>query len=236
MSEQHTITIPVMGMVRDFLVDYVNLDHAPAKAWAGSDPTNSKQGRKVTVTQAEAKEMATFLMAARAWAMEAGSFANPQRKNNAMRHALRIAKEFGDFAGIEIEAPTRAKKGKQTADETVDLPTEPVNDLEPGDRVIVVRKVTRYGLNTIDRYEGTIQGKTKKGEYWVADPDGANRACRPTEVIVVSRAKDEPAVEPKKARVSKPKAEGTIAKVVEPKAKSGVTPRPKAKHTKVASA
>jgi hypothetical protein len=214
------MTVNVMGMVRDYVVGFTNIIDAPA-AWTRGDDKPS--GRKVAMSKEEAKEVAEYLMSARTWATEAFQFPNPGRKSNALRHGLRIAKEIGAFAGLEIEAPSRPMKGKEVT-ELIDLPKEAVNDLEVGDEIVVVRHITRYGLNVIDRFGAKVKGRTKGNDYWVTSlEDGSSRACRPTEVILVKRAEEvattDPTTKPRgKKAPAKPDAlKEKIAKVNEVK-------------------
>lgn len=236
------ITIPVMGMVRDFVVAFTEAQKTKApEPWAGAEDKAS--GRRVTADVTQAKDLAEFFMSARTWAADAFQFSNPTRKNNALRHGLRIAKEFGAHAGVTIDLPKQSR-GKGSTDETpIDLPTEPVYDLVPGDEIMVVRHITRYGMNQVEKYPATVQGMTKKGEYWVTSKDnGSSRACRPTEVIVVKRAGEATEPKPKKGKAAKAetptedkpadkpkevKAQVTT-KVTKPAPKQ-ITPRPKAK-------
>lgn len=180
-----TQTVNVRGKVRDMVAQFVAASKATEPtAWAGADDRPS--GRRVTVDKTSALEVANFLMEAREWARLAGTFKDQTQRANLLRDSFGIAKAFAVVAGVTLEQPERLRLRE---DKTVDLPTEAVDDLKPGDEVRVVRHVTRYGLDLVDQFGAVVKGRAKNGDYWLTSlADGTARACRPTEVVVVKRA------------------------------------------------
>ena len=99
-------------------------------------------------------------------------------------------RDSAEIAGQELDTPIRRNAKTKGADvDTSGLPTEPVEDLVKGDEIMVVRHITRYGLNTIERWPARVEGRAENGDYWVTSlEDSTSRACRPTEVVLVRRA------------------------------------------------
>jgi hypothetical protein len=182
--EQATV-VSVRGMVRDMACDYATTTNVePPKAWTDGD--DRPAGRKVTVNASTATEVAQFLVDAREWARLAGTFKDATRRANLLRDTLTIAKKFADVGGTALDVPERVTLRENS---TQQLPTEPVTDLAVGDEILVVRHLTRYGLDVVERFPAVVKGTAKNGDYWLTSlTDGTARACRQTEVVVVKRA------------------------------------------------
>lgn len=184
-TQEAAKVVSVRGMVRDMVCEYSTASKSsePA-AWTAGDDKPS--GRRVAVTADDAQQVAQYIMDAREWARLAGSFKDATRRSNVLRDALGIARQFANVAGVAVEQPERLTLRDNTKH---DLPTEPVDDLNPGDEIMVVRHVTRYGLDLVDRFPAVVKGRAANGDYWLTSvSDGTARACRPTEVVVVKRA------------------------------------------------
>ena len=155
--------------------------------------TEVKQGLRVTITTDQATEWATYLVEARTWSDVGFTFSDDAQRRNILRDLFTAAQKFAEVAGETLDKPSR-RNAKQKGDEidTSVLPKESVDDLVKGDEIIVVRHLTRYGLNTIERWPARVEGRAQNGDYWVTSmEDSTSRACRPTEVIVVKRASQE---------------------------------------------
>jgi hypothetical protein len=144
----------------------------------------------VTVySREQAEELAEFIVGVREWASLAGVFADAARKSNSLRHSLRIANELAEYAGVELKQPVKATRADGTATRD-ELPTEAVVGLEIGTEIMVVRHVTRYGLDLIEKFPAKVKGVAANGDYWLTSlRDGTCRACRPTEVVVTNNKK-----------------------------------------------
>jgi hypothetical protein len=179
----------VPGMVRDLIVDYLHaLKESAPTVWAMSVDKASRQ--LVTVySREQAEELAEFIVGVREWASLAGVFADAARKSNSLRHSLRIANELAEYAGVELKQPVKATRADGTATRD-ELPTEAVVGLEIGTEIMVVRHVTRYGLDLIEKFPAKVKGVAANGDYWLTSlRDGTCRACRPTEVVVTNNKK-----------------------------------------------
>ncbi len=184
------VEFSVPGMVRDLITDYLHaVEELAPMVWGMSVDKASRQ--LVTVYSPEqAAELAEFLVSVREWGSLAGVFADSGRKSNSLRHALRVANELAAHAGVELKQPVKATRladGTATRDE---LPTGEIVGLEAGTEIMVVRHVTRYGLDLIEKFPAKIKGVAKNGDYWLTSlTDGTCRACRPSEVVVTNNKK-----------------------------------------------
>lgn len=153
----------------------------------------TKQGLRVTVTKEQAANWATYLVESRTWSDVGFTFGDDAQRRNVLRDLFNTAQKFAEVAGQQLDKPSR-RNAKQKGDDldTSVLPQESIDDLEKGDEILVVRHLTRYGLNTIERWPARVEGRAQNGDYWVTSlEDSTSRACRPTEVIVVKRASQE---------------------------------------------
>jgi hypothetical protein len=183
------VEFSVPGMVRDLIVDYLHaLKESAPTVWAMSIDKPSRQLVKVYSPE-QAEELAEFIVGVREWGSLAGVFADAARKSNSLRHALRIANELAEYAGVELKQPVKATRADGTATRD-ELPTEAVVGLEVGTEIMVVRHVTRYGLDLIEKFPAKVKGVAANGDYWLTSlRDGTCRACRPTEVVVTNNKK-----------------------------------------------
>lgn len=185
--------VSVRGMVRDIVLDFekANTGMETPQVWTNTE--DLKSGRKVLADAQTAEEMVHFLTKVREWAVVAATFADPRAKANAMFYLTAITKEFAIIAGITIENPRRVVRGKDIDAGTSTAPTLPseiVDDLEPGDEVMVVRHITRWGMNKYESFPARIKGRAANGDYWLTSlEDMSSRACRNDEVIVTKRMK-----------------------------------------------
>jgi hypothetical protein len=150
----------------------------------------TKQGLRVTCSTEQAMTWAHYIMEARTWSEKGFAYTDNSQRNNVLRVLHKRARLFAEIAGQELDTPIRRNAKTKGADvDTSGLPTEPVEDLVKGDEIMVVRHITRYGLNTIERWPARVEGRAENGDYWVTSlEDSTSRACRPTEVVLVRRA------------------------------------------------
>lgn len=186
-----TSTIMIMGMVRDILDDFIKAHTGDPIPQVWTDTVDMKSGRRVTVDDSQANEMAQFILAARQWSMVKGVFKDNQRKSNVKRHSSRIATEFAQVAGVEIVVPVVGRRQVDESGQVVkpSMPTVVVDDLVKGDEITVVKHITLWGLDKYETYPARVKGRAANGDYWVTSlDDGCCRACRSSEVIVTKRA------------------------------------------------
>lgn len=185
--------VSVRGMVRDIVADFeqANTGFITPQVWLTTE--DLKSGRKVMANAETAEEMVHFLTKVREWAVVAATFADPRTKANAMFYLTAITKEFASIAGITIENPRRVVRGKDIETgvaQAPSLPSEIVDDLVEGDEVMVIRHITRWGMNKYESFPARIKGRTANGDYWVTSlEDMSSRACRNNEVVVTKRMK-----------------------------------------------
>lgn len=180
-----------MGIVREVVADYVQAMPDVKVPKPYRDGEHGVRGVRVDVTEEAAGEMAEFIFKCREWASVAAVFKDSARKALFRQHAIRIANEFAEIAGLEAYTSVSARKSKGS-DEAgrMELPSVEVDDLTEGDEVTVIRHLTRWGLDTYESFPARIKGRAANGDYWVTSlADGTSRACRTTEVIVTKRVK-----------------------------------------------